>query len=663
MNYRKFRRGLFKKFDKAFYRSRGDQFLWLISIVFITTLIFIILGNLTGIKALRIIELIIDPGSFVGSDKNGGCIFIQLITTIAGAVVFTSLLINAFGNWLDRRIECYKKGSVFYDFDNHILILGANSMLLNILKALIKTECNKNRDIVILTIGDAEDIRSMIYSEIMKDKAENIYVTYGSRVRKEILQKLDAHEAKSIYILGEDDEPTHDSTNLRCYEILKNICSHSKNSIECYMILERAATLQHFYYKHDNDSTNELHLTVINSLENISQRVIVSREYNENTMYPALDRNGIGEESDKYVHLIIVGMSQMAYFMSTTAAHVCHFPNFRTKRLRTKITFIQDNISQEMSFFVSRYQNLMNLSFYKYINPKNPHLNKENFPKEEYIDIKSDKKGFLDVEWEFIDSGIESTVVREYIENISKDNSNEYITFAFCDTKPEVNIAAAQNLPFSIYLKDIPIFVYQPGGGDVIYSANKTSIYKNLYPFGIKTDCYDKQYQNRMIFARRIKYLYDLEKDGLPFTKMPTDKELLKTWYNDGNPYVFQQSNLYSANSIPFKLRSLGKTNKYKLTEHEIEIISVTEHNRWNIERLLLGFRAYTLAERIRIKDIINGPNKQEKEDIKNIINKNKKESFIHKDIAPYDELTEETKKYDKSIVQNIIEVIQKDVR
>ena len=57
-------------------------------------------------------------------------------------------------------------------------------------------------------------------------------------------------------------------------------------------------------------------------------------------LYPPLDRDGIRAQSDRYVHLIVVGMSRMGVAMGVTAAHIDHNPNFVTQCFRTRITFI-----------------------------------------------------------------------------------------------------------------------------------------------------------------------------------------------------------------------------------------------------------------------------------------------------------------------------------
>ena len=386
---------LCKKFDKAFYKGGWRQFLWLFVILFVFVLLGLLMAASYNVNCWRVIELMLDPGSFCDSSKNGGSVWFQLIVTLVGAVVFTSLLINAIGNFIDRRVDRYRNGGIAYDVDDHILILGSGSMAVNLIKTLLQDERNVKRDIVIMTSNDAEELRAYVFSEIPKEKSKNIYVYYGSRVRKETLNKLDAFQTTAIYIIGEDNEPAHDSVNMKCYEILKNVCSCSEKVIKCYLVLERMTSMQLFYYKQDSASTDKLHLTVINSLENIAQRVLVSRYYKEGVKYPALDRDGIGVNDDKYVHLVIVGMSQMGYAMAVTAAHVCHFPNFVSKGKRTKITFVQSDIRQEMDFFIGRYNDLMKLSYWKYVNFDCPELCMESAPDKEYVDTSVDSKGFL----------------------------------------------------------------------------------------------------------------------------------------------------------------------------------------------------------------------------------------------------------------------------
>lgn len=259
-----------KSFDKAFYKGKGSQFVWLIFLLIIGGGIGLIISSCFNVKGWRVIELLLDPGSFCGSSTNNGNVIFQLLMTLLGAVLFTSLLIGSVGNFLERRIDRYRNGGVAYDVDDHILIIGAGSMLVNLIKSLLEDEANTKRDIVILTSKDAEEVRAHVFSEIPKKYTRNIYVYYGSRVRKDTLNKLDAFQTKAVYLLGEDDEPAHDSINMKCYEALTEVCERSQRTIECYMVLERLTSLQLFYYRQDNVSSGKLRLTVVNSLERSS---------------------------------------------------------------------------------------------------------------------------------------------------------------------------------------------------------------------------------------------------------------------------------------------------------------------------------------------------------------------------------------------------------
>lgn len=73
----------------------------------------------------------------------------------------------------------------------------------------------------------------------------------------------------------------------------------------------------------------------------------------------------------------------------------------------------------------------------------------------------------------------------------------------------------------------------------------------------------------------------------------PPDNELKDSW--NKLSVSLQWSNLYSAYSISPKLRSIGITDGYvKLDNDQITLLAEVEHNRWNMEKLLLGFRKPT---------------------------------------------------------------------
>ena len=70
-----------------------------------------------------------------------------------------------------------------------------------------------------------------------------------------------------------------------------------------------------------------------------------------------------------------------------------------------------------------------------------------------------------------------------------------------------------------------------------------------------------------------------------------------------------------------------GDTNS--LTDEEVEVMARVEHNRWNVEKLLMGYRKPKREE---------DKYAEENECFKGELKQNKNR-FIHHDIRPYDQL------------------------
>lgn len=665
--WRKFRQGL----DRAIYEGRFKQFLWLGGVMVLAFLVLwglaciCGLGNVptglssgagTSSRVVRVIELLLDPGAFVGSQAYGAVVF-QLFVVLIGATLFTSFLIGAIGNLLSRRIESLTNGQYTYNFEDHILIFGASSMLMNLLRQIQDT----GRDIVILTDRDVEQVREMIMSYVDAKAMKNIYVIFGKRTSPLSLDNLHVAAAHSIYVIGEDDESQHDGLNLKCWHFIAEKCKGASGIKDCYLVLDRLTSHNVFSYRKESCSTDNLRLNIVSAVENMAQGVLVSGEV-KSLKYPALDRDGITQDSDISVHLIVVGMTQVAYAMATTAAHICHFPNFKTKGKKTKITFIQKKIKEELDFWMGHFDSLMDLSYSELVSwDKEGRKNVvEMYPKPEYINpLLSGYKGFLDVEWEFIDAGVEDPNVREYIrECVKKDGVSEYLSFAFCGHEAEDNVAASLYLPKDVFEKnDIPVYVYQPLTRWVLATAKETDRYSNLYPFGMRTDCFDPQ-QERLLWAKRIKFIYDNEGK---YDAMASLDKLNEGWYKKEGQYIMQQSNVYAANSVPVKFRSIGldPAVRTSMTSDEVNVLAETEHNRWNVERLLAGYSPVPFEDRMTIIAGLLSSDKAAVKLAKDEKNRLKKKLFKHADIAPYDELLNLSKEYDINIVKNLLDVIK----
>ena len=88
------------------------------------------------------------------------------------------------------------------------------------------------------------------------------------------------------------------------------------------------------------------------------------------------------------------------------------------------------------------------------------------------------------------------------------------------------------------------------------------------------------------------------------------------------------------------------------------DILSEVEHNRWNMERLLLGTEPVCKEQRQQINDMLMDPDPEVVKTGKEMKN-HLQEHFHHKDIAPYDQLLQSSKQYDTAIVTNILDVMR----
>ena len=181
------------------------------------------------------------------------------------------------------------------------------------------------------------------------------------------------------------------------------------------------------------------------------------------------------------------------------------------------------------------------------------------------------------MEWEFVAGGIESPHVRKLLKDWTADEK-ALPTLAICGNSAPENVAAALYLPQPLYDRQVPIFVYQKETATILEIARRSSRYRSVYPFGMMCESYDATLKQRIRKAKRINYVYNHFTDakkaakkaadelnekfdfktfaaGFEIADWPDDK--IDKYWNDQS-LAFQWSNIYAANAIPAKLRSLG---------------------------------------------------------------------------------------------------------
>lgn len=603
------------RIDRLLSQGQGRQILYMALVVSVLVALFWGISAAFGLQFTigQIIQLILAPGEFVEHGDN--YLAYQVIVNLIGLVLVSSLLISLLSNIVENRATAFSRGLLRYRFHDHVLFLGADEMLLDTIVG--QCDPHSHQPIVVLTEQDAEEVRKRLMAQLQDvSLRRRLIVLYGHRTQREQLVSVYASRAQRIFIIGEPNEDDHDSKNILSLSLIKELVTANERAVECYFLCNHLSTLRILQLQTEPLPAT-LHLTVMNMPESWAQRVLVNGEG-----FPSINRHEHPSADDKeYVHLVLLGASQMAYALAFTAAHVAHYPNYISQKKRTLITVVDPNMEVHSEFLRSHYASLFRLAHRTQIRweqtPKGRTAVTETYAPEAEND-------FLDIEWQFITGRPETPEVRALLEQWSLDEQ-QMLTVAVCMDETRTNLATALYLPDSIMTRQIPVLVYQSTNAALAEWTKDFTRFKNIYPFGMQEDCYDKTFRRRLEWAQQANDAYEDNAARLN----PQRKR--KHWHD--LKLTLQFSNLYSANYYHSVLRHIDPQYHARL-----------EHQRWMTERLLLGYKAMEKSERMRIEHL---PEEQKWKEMERL-----EPYFEHPNIQPFEELTEESVRKDEVMVQ-----------
>jgi hypothetical protein len=416
------------------------------------------------------------------------------------------------------------------------------------------------------------------------------------------------------------------------------------NRLVCYFMFEYQTTFNVFQYSEISERIKEcINFKPFYYYEMWAQRVLVCKECDKTEEYdylPLEGESGINKDAENQVHLVVVGMTRMGTALATQAALMAHYPNFVTKGIRTKITLIDENADKEKNFYIDRYDRLFALSNWSYKEMVRSESGKDELKTVlTHTPTKHDYLGgdFLDVEWEFIQGTVAQLELQDYIEKSITEKTK--MTIAICKDEPSRCLAAALNLEWRIYEKAMQVLVYNRYDDALIKQLKNegkygvSSPFKNkIKAFGMASKCFRKN------------ILEDSDKLAKEFHRVYMDdenaeiKKLTDYW-----------SNVYVSNTLWSKLRCV-EIEKEEIKAEDKEILVKVEHNRWNIEKLIMSFRHLEKEE----QDIA----KEDKDEKKRL-----KSEMAHLDIcsnARLKEIDDGAISYDEDIVENLIRIKKK---
>ena len=627
---------------------------------------------------MEVIYNYMDPGTQKDSKETLGFKWAAIIAAL-GVFLMNGLLVSTIVGWFDRRREQWLKGCIRYKnlfFRNPYVIIGGNEMSIGIVKDIFKRD--PHALVLIATTKDVEVYRRILYSNIEAKYCERTVIYYGNRTSIEDIKALHLDKAQKLYILGEDvefddNESHHDALNMECLELVAQTCKEQRSKkmgkLESIVMFEYQSTFSIFQFSEISESIkNFLRFIPFNRYEMWAQKVLICKEmkdFRNCNFLPLEGFEGIRSTDDHFVHLVIIDMSRMGTALAIETAHLAHYPNFITKKIRTRITFIDSNMSQEYDFFRGRFDALMQCSRIRYIDINKAsgpfYADEVNFPwKSPAIDkITNNGKPYLgedllDIEWEFIDGSVEKPAIQEYLSEAATHPSAK-LTIAVCSPETNKSVATAIYLPNTIFQNALQVLIYQSTNDALIsnFSNNQrlTPFNNKLKGFGMLCDTYDrtivedsyrianKVYETYQTIAyqkdgeseERKKYRKKAEeltmifdKDRAVFTLKKTnakdnltstdseiqkkEKQLIQDMNEEMSlsmkgktPVCSWWSDQYSANSLWTKLRCIGTLGQ-QLTDEQLWMVSNVEHQRWNMEQLLMLYSPATLEQQLLIR-------------------------------------------------------------
>lgn len=303
----------------------------------------------------------------------------------------------------------------------------------------------------------------------------------------------------------------------------------------------------------------------------------------------------IKQGEDKSSHIIIFGTGRVAQAVAYTVAHISHYPT----NSKTRITFIGEGMRKWMDDLVIARPGLFELSNYTYISHDGSIEKK--YPNAKFGD-------YIDVEWEFIDTYESSVLVQKYLKD-SIANPQELVTLYVCHEDAETATSSVLHLPRIAYDKAYNIALYLTSSADLIERANQTHMYGNITIFGMEASDRTSSLTTRSKYGKRVNYIYDKAYGNPP----SVDEE--EAWYKI--PEAHKYSSIYCANAM-FLRRKCFDMSGDGLPIYE------AEHRRWMMSELLMGFKTGKETDRKR---------------------------FIHADIIPFENLSEDEQKKDKILI------------
>ena len=627
------------------------------------------------------IYLLIDSNAlnnlYINGNVHGWMLFASSLTFLFGAFIFNGAIIAMITNSIERRANDHKEGQIHYLKSGHYIIMGYDEMVPSFITHIFGKD--KEAYVLILTAKDTVAIRETLLKSFSEQQMKHVIINYGHRISSEAFKDIRLEAAEEVFVVGNHKNAAHDAINVECVDsIYRYLKEQQQRPARITCVFKDLDTYAAFKTSEIFSNVKELgvEFTPYNFYAGWAKQVFVKREYKDFDnpdadpyKYPLVYGKGIKPGDEKYVHLVFVGTTNFAVAFAMEAAHVLHFPN--SDKAKTRITFIDVNADKEKDEFIIRNRHFFEIQAYSYSDLSSNPKEVPGYIGREYLKFTGDDANFLDVEFEFVKGDIFSKRVQNLITCWSEEHKKEKqclsIFLALADQRQ--NFVMGMNMPDEVYAYEVPVFIRQNRSDNFVtnlrnadqkkeddkltYSVvrngkvdteKRQARYAHIYPFGMNETAFSAD-NHSLKRAKLINYLYEtanyetykfqgiLALDAIPVDKIWAEAD--RKWQQLS--VALKWSNLYNAYTMRTKqrtlraMRGLDIDNERRdfepLTDDEVDKLAIVEHNRWNVEKLLMGYRKPDKNE-----------DKYEYPEFADKLKKNKN-LFIHHDIRPFEKL------------------------
>ena len=613
---------------------------------------------------------------------HGWMLIASSITFLFGAFVFNGIIIGLITTSIERRVDNHRQGHLHYLKSGHYVIVGYDDMVPSFISHIFNKD--KNAYVLILTAKDTIGIREKLLKSFSEQRMKQIIINYGHRTSTEYYKDIRLESAEEVFVVGNHSNAAHDAINVECVDSISRYLKDKEQKparITC--VFKDLDTYAAFKTSEIFNEIKDLKIDFLpyNFYTGWAKQVFVKRFYRDfdnpgqEYRYPLVYGNGIKPGDDKYVHLVFVGTTNFAVAFAMEAAHVLHFPN--ADKRKTRITFIDVNADKEKDEFITRNRHIFEVQPYWYsdLTVANSDKNKDGAtpqkPNDENVIFTGEDQAFLDVEFEFIKGNVFSKKVQDEISKWASEHNDEKqclsIFLALADQRE--NFVMGMNMPDEVYANEVPVFIRQNRSDNFVTnlrnedtkkesekftysvvkdgevkSKERDARYAHIYPFGMNETAFSAD-DHSLKRAKLINYLYStanyetykfqgiLVLDAIPEAKIWEEANAM--WQDLS--VALKWSNLYNSYTMRTKLRTLramrglgidDESRDYDtLSDYEVEQLAIVEHNRWNVEKLLMGYRKPKRDEDKYVYPEFAGKLKKNKD------------LFVHHDIRPFDQL------------------------